>query len=140
MAEGILRHHFQKRQLHVEVDSAGTANYHVGEEPDHRAIRYMKSRGIDISGLRGRQFSMYDFELFDRIYVMDHSNYKNVTAMAVNEAQKAKVQLILNEVRPGANAEVPDPWFGDMSDFEAVYNMLEQAAEVIAKGISQSED
>jgi protein-tyrosine phosphatase len=140
MAEGVLRYHLMKKRLDVEVDSAGTANYHVGDEPDHRAIRCMREKGIDISRLRGRQFSVNDFDAFDRIYVMDHSNYKNVINLAKNESHKAKVKLILDEVNPGNHAEVPDPWFGDMNDFDAVYNLLDVAANIITDEIANREE
>lgn len=138
MAEGLLRHHVQRGQLDVEVDSAGTANYHVGEEPDHRAIRCMKENGIDISRLRARQFSVRDFDDFDRIYVMDHSNYQNVMSLAKNDSHKAKVKLLLNEIDELSNAPVPDPWFGDMSDFDAVFNMLDEAAQNIVLRLAAS--
>ena len=117
------------------VDSAGTADYHVGDEPDHRAIRCMRNHGIDISNLRGRQFSTKDFEAFDRIYVMDATNYQNITKLANTEEHKSKVQMILNELNPGRNQPVPDPWYGDMTDFERVYEMLDEAARKITGSI-----
>jgi len=134
MAEGILRHKAKLSGISVDIDSAGTADYHVGEEPDHRAIRCLKSHGIDISGLRARQFSRRDFDTFDMIYTMDASNHKNVLALANNDDQKNKVKMILNENNPGSDAPVPDPWPGGMDDFEAVYEMLSEACdEVIRK-------
>lgn len=135
MAEGIMRYRAKEAGLHIEVDSAGTANYHVGNEPDHRAIRCMLRHGIDISHLRGRQFSVEDFELFDRIYVMDASNYQNILNMALNEKHRSKVEMILNEVTPGQNLPVPDPWFGDMTDFENVFDMLDEAAVKISRSL-----
>ena len=135
MAEGIMRFRAEEAGIDLETDSAGTANYHVGEEPDHRAVRYMKSRGIDISNLRGRQFHRRDFEYFDRIYVMDASNFQNVMKLAESDEHRAKVKMILDEVYPGEQRPVPDPWFGDMSDFEAVYDMLDEAARQITASL-----
>ncbi len=135
MAEGIMRRRAQEAALNMIVDSAGTADYHVGDEPDHRAIRCMRNHGIDISNLRGRQFSTKDFEAFDRIYVMDATNYQNITKLANTEEHKSKVQMILNELNPGRNQPVPDPWYGDMTDFERVYEMLDEAARKITGSI-----
>src|SRR5690242_5873245 len=86
LAEGILRDKLERKGLkHVVVDSAGTSDYHVGDHPDKRSIQNAKSHGIDISALVGRQFTVKDFDIFDRIYVMDSSNYGNVTRLARNE-------------------------------------------------------
>src|SRR5207253_406313 len=82
LAEGILRDKLKSRNVEVEIDSAGTASYHVGEPPDERAIKIAKKYGVDISKLRGRQFSAKDFDDFDLIYVMDNSNYTDVIALA----------------------------------------------------------
>ena len=78
MAEGILRKKISDKKLNIQVDSAGTANYHVGEAPDSRAIRAAMHYGVDISHLRGRQFDQSDFDHFDRIYAMDTSNFRNI--------------------------------------------------------------
>ena len=129
MAEGVLRTVAEKRAISIEVDSAGTAGYHVGEAPDPRAVRCMKEYGIDISSLRGRQFSRADFDRFDHILVMDQSNLNNVLALAENEEHRKKVSLFLEYAPDSALKEVPDPWYGDMRDFHAVYDMLCHAAE-----------
>jgi protein-tyrosine phosphatase len=129
MAEGVLWNIAQKRKLKLEVDSAGTANYHVGESPDPRAIRCMKEYGIDISRLRGRQFNKHDFESFDHILVMDQSNLRNVLALAENDLQRSKVKLMLSYSSISEVLDVPDPWYGDMEDFHKVYTMLTEAVE-----------
>jgi protein-tyrosine phosphatase len=129
MAEGVLWNIAQKRKLRLEVDSAGTANYHIGESPDHRAIRCMKEYGIDISRLRGRQFNKHDFESFDHILVMDQSNLRNVLALAENDLQRSKVKLMLSYSSISEELDVPDPWYGDMKDFHKVYAMLTEAVE-----------
>src|SRR5205085_11264860 len=92
MAEGILRKKITEKNLSFIVDSAGTANYHVGEPPDERAINTSKKFNVDISKLRGRQFTTKDFDTFDRIYAMDNSNYKNILRLARNENDKKKVR------------------------------------------------
>ena len=117
------------------VDSAGTAAYHIGEQPDSRSILVAKKYKIDISNQRARQFCVQDFDIFDVIYAMDKSNYQNIISLAKNEQDLQKVQLILNELQPNLNANVPDPYYGGNQGFENVYKMLEQACEIIAKKI-----
>lgn len=131
MAEGILRSKILAAGKKAIVDSAGTSNYHVGENPDYRAIVTLRNKNIDISGLAGRQFSVSDFDEFDFIYAMDSSNYKNIMALARNESDKAKVDLIMNLVEPGSNRSVPDPYFGEHDGFEQVYKMLDAASDKI---------
>lgn len=91
MAEGILRHKLEEAGLEAEVDSAGTSNYHIGEHPNPPAVTNMASNDMDISKLKARQFGVRDFDHFDKIYVMDESNYKNVIALARNDNDKKKV-------------------------------------------------
>lgn len=130
LAEGILKSKLPADLF--QVDSAGTANYHVGEAPDKRSVATARNYGLDISHLRGRQFSAADFDVFDLIYTMDNSNYHHVIQQARHEADKAKVKLILNEIYPGKDLDVPDPYYGGDQGFENVYNMLNEACEVIS--------
>ncbi|MCO4292950.1 low molecular weight phosphotyrosine protein phosphatase [Solitalea sp. MAHUQ-68] len=130
MAEGVMRYMIEKNQLQWKVDSCGTGSWHIGEAPDSRAQRTAKNFGVDISDLRARQFSQADFDEFDRIYVMDQSNYSNVLSMVRNEQDRLKVDLLLNASHPGKNMEVEDPWF-DESLFIPVYKQIEQACNQI---------
>lgn len=134
LAEGILRSKVYADK--VSIDSAGTGAYHVGEKPDKRSIAVAKHHGLDITDQRARKFSLKDFDDFDIIYVMDHLNYQNVTSMARNESDKLKVKLILNEVFPGENLDVPDPYMGGDYGFRNVYAMLTQACDGIAKKLN----
>jgi protein-tyrosine phosphatase len=129
LAEGIMR---SKLSNNFIVDSAGTGGWHAGELPDKRSIATAKNKGLDITNQRARQFKTSDFESFDYIYVMDNSNYKDVVALAPNEEAKSKVKLILNEIFPGENVDVPDPYYGGQDGFENVFNMLNEACDVIA--------
>ena len=134
LAEGILK---SKVYLHKTfIDSAGTGAYHVGEKPDPRSISIANIHGIDITNQKARQFSVKDFEKFDLIYVMDQSNYENVIALARNEDDKSKVKMILNEVFPEEDLDVPDPYTGGDFGFKNVYNMLDQACDVIAEKLN----
>ena len=115
------------------VDSCGTGNWHIGNQPDLRSISISRKKGLDITNQKCRQFITSDFDTFDYIYVMDKSNYKDVIALSQNEKQKSKVQLILNELFPNENRDVPDPYFGLENGFEIVYKMLDETCEIIAK-------
>lgn len=134
LAEGILRSKLSKDFI---VDSAGTGGWHAGELPDKRSIATAKNRGLDITNQRARQFKKSDFEIFDSIFVMDNSNYKDVIALAPNEEAKLKVKLILNEIFPNENVDVPDPYYGGQDGFENVFDMLDQACEEIARKLKQ---
>lgn len=128
MAEGILKSKVQDRGLDWEVDSAGTGSWHIGERPDPRSVAEARKNGIDITDQRARQFSSADFEVFDLILAMDHSNYQNILRLAGNGAQKEKVAMIMNFVHPGQRINVPDPYWDD-DGFNQVFTMLEEACE-----------
>lgn len=129
MAHGLLRDRAREKGLKLEIDSAGTGNYHIGEAPDKRALENMKANGHDISDLKARQFSVSDFDDYDRIFVMDQSNYENVMDVARSDGDKEKVDLFLNLAHPGENMEVPDPYFGGDQGFQHVYELLNNAVE-----------
>lgn len=133
LAQGVLESKVDSSN--VQVDSAGTANYHVGEGPDPRSVATASKYGIDISRQRGRQFVVEDFDRFDHIYVMDVSNYNNVLRLARSEEDEQKVKLILNEVFPGEDREVPDPYYGGDQGFENVYQLLSEASDRIIERI-----
>ncbi|WP_447634911.1 low molecular weight protein-tyrosine-phosphatase [Flavobacterium microcysteis] len=131
LAEGILQSKLPRNQF--IVDSAGTGDWHVGRQPDSRSIAIAKSKGLDISRQRGRLFTAKDFETNDYIFVMDNSNYKDVMRLAPNAEAKSKVSLILNELFPDENVDVPDPYFGLEDGFSNVYGMLDEVCEIIAE-------
>jgi len=133
LAEGILKSKVDTSK--VFVDSAGTGGWHVGDQPDQRSIAVANKNGIDITNQRGRKFSTYDFEQFDYIFVMDNSNYRDVLKLANSEEERQKVQLILDEIFPGENVDVPDPYYGGANGFEQVFKMLDEACELIAQRI-----
>lgn len=133
LAEGILRNKVEEAGLNWVVDSAGTANYHVGEPPHHLSQKIAKLHGIDISQHKGRQFVKEDFERFDFIYVMDEDNYADVKTIAKNYFTEKKIDLILNASFPNQNKNVPDPWYGTEEGYHKVYDMLNKACEVIIK-------
>ena len=131
MAEGIMRAKIQEKGLNIEVDSCGTAGYHIGDSPDIRSQKTLKKHHTDISQLRGRQFNIGDFDEFDLIFTMDENNYKDIIALARNNEDINKVDMILNTVYPGENIPVPDPYYGGQEGFEDNYKMLNLACEDI---------
>lgn len=138
LAEGILRSKVDPQK--VEVDSAATSDYHIGHSPDERSVAVAQKNDLDITYQRGRQFSPDDFDRFDRIYVMDMSNYRDVLALAQNEEHRQKVSLILDEIFPGENVEVPDPYQGGPEGFHRVFEMLQEACNVIAQKLDNDRE
>lgn len=136
LAEGILKSKVDPKK--VFVDSAGTGDYHIGQIPDKRSISIASQNKLDITNQKGRQFQVSDFDEFDRIYVMDSSNYNNVVSLARNEEDRKKVSLILNEIFPNENVDVPDPYFGEKEGFSNVYDMLDKACGKIAEKYNQT--
>lgn len=126
LAEGIMKARAAEAGLPWTVDSAGTGYWHTGELPDRRSIQVGRKYGIDITDQRARQFQPDDFDRFDRIFVMDVNNRRDVLILAKNEEHRSKVSLILGETHPGEDRSVPDPYYDD-NGFEAVYEMLDEA-------------
>jgi protein-tyrosine phosphatase len=128
-AEGVFRDLAKREaaQLPLEADSAGTADYHMGSPPDPRSQRAALRRGIDISGLRGRQVTVDDFAHFDLILAMDKANLRDLKAMKPAHA-RAKIKLFLEYAPQAGLLEVPDPYYGDASDFETVLDLATAAS------------
>lgn len=133
LAEGILASKLPNDKF--TIDSAGTGSWHIGHQPDERSIAVAQKHNINITEQRGRQFTKSDFDTFDYIYVMDNSNYHDVIFLADNQKQIDKVQLILNELFPNENVDVPDPYFGLANGFNTVYEMLDEVCDIIAKSL-----
>ena len=132
LAEGILKN--KAKNLNLTVDSAGTANYHIGKNPDIRSIEIAKKHGIDIKNQIARQFTKNDFKNFDVIYAMDKQNYYDIIQQASSDFDKKKVKLILNEININIDS-VPDPYYGGENGFNKVYEMLDKACEKIITNI-----
>lgn len=131
LADGLLLRKIKEKQLDFTVDSAGTANYHIGKAPDLRMIKTAASYGTPIDFLRARQFTAKDFQHFDLILVMDRSNYQNVIRLASSDEEIKKVHFLLDYLYPGQEAEVPDPYYGSQKDFEEVYELLDKATDAL---------
>jgi protein-tyrosine phosphatase len=128
-AEGVLRHLAAQEapNLSIEIDSAGTADYHIGAPPDSRSRRAALKRGIDLSGLRARQVTVDDFAHFDLILAMDGDNLRELQAMKPPDAH-ASLKLFL-EYAPELNLrDVPDPYYRDAGAFEEVLDLTSAAS------------
>ncbi len=139
LAEGVMRKLAQEKGLDIEVDSCGTEAYHVDEHPDPRSILTAKKHGIDISNLKGRVFTSNDFKSFDRIFVMDTQNYKDIVGKAPTRDDIDKVQLMMSQLYPNEKINVPDPYYRDLDAFEEVYQMLYSACELFLSKVPVNE-
>lgn len=136
MAEGVFRHTASARGLTppVEVDSAGTGSWHIGNPPDERAQAAAASRGIDITAQRARQISAGDFDAFDLIVAMDRSNVSNLKRLSP-EHQAGKIRLFLDFAPNAESREVPDPYYGGPDGFDHALDLIEAAAQGLAEYI-----
>jgi protein-tyrosine phosphatase len=127
--EGVFRRLAQERAPHLplEIDSAGTHDYHVGEPPDSRAVSAAARRGIDLRGLRARQVSDADFERFDLILAMDRLNYVTLVERAPEEFRE-RIRLFMEFAAGRTVDDVPDPYYGGPPGFEQVLDLAEEAA------------
>lgn len=137
LADALLRKKVSKLGLDVEVDSAGTSAYHIGNEPDERTKENALKHNLDISFLRARQFKKEDFQNFDLIYVMDRTNQFYVLELAESDADREKVKLILEQLPNEHLNEVPDPYYSGEQGFEVVYKLLDAATDAIVKQIAE---
>jgi protein-tyrosine phosphatase len=131
LADGLLLRKIQEQDLDIKVDSAGTANYHIGKAPDPRMIQTAAKHGTNLSFLRARQFTSKDFQNFDHILVMDESNYANVVKLARHAEDLKKVEYFLHYLYPNLKAAVPDPYYGTLKDFEEVYQLVDKATDAL---------
>jgi len=134
LAEGILQ--FKVDSSKIQVDSAGLEEYHIGELPDKRSIQVASENLLDITNQRARHFQVSDFDLYTIIYAMDKFVYRELIDSAPNEMAKSKVKLILNEVYPGENLDVPDPYYDSIFAFRNVYKMLDEACDTISQSLA----
>lgn len=138
LAEGILQAKADELGLDWVIDSAGTGNWHRGEQPDRRSIQVARKYGIDISRQRARQFHQDDFEKFDLILAMDGSNKRDIERLAKTETDRIKVKLFLDILYEGENRGVPDPYYDD-DGFEHVFKLIDLACEKLVQVYLQKE-
>jgi protein-tyrosine phosphatase len=133
IAEGILRHKVKEHGLDWVVDSAGTESYHIGELPHRSSQKICRTHGIDISAQRAAKFTKDSFGRYDKIYAMATDVYQEIKEIGGKSADMSNVDLFLNELHPGANESVPDPYYGNEDGFSTVYDMIEETCNAIIK-------
>jgi protein-tyrosine phosphatase len=131
LAEGILQSKARKAGLNWQVDSAGTNGYHVGEAPHPLSQKVARLNGIDICDQRARRFVKEDMERYDKIYAMADDVIDDIRRIAKGRYDESKVELFLNELYPGKNASVPDPWYGEEPGYHEVYELIDKACDQI---------
>jgi len=127
-AEGVFRHFVVEAGLadKIEIDSAGTHAYHIGEPPDRRATAAAERRGVSLAEIRARRVCDEDFERFDHIIAMDEDNQMRLLEQAADE-HRSKVALFLSYAAV-SETEVPDPYYGGGAGFERVLDLVEEAS------------
>ncbi len=138
-AEGVFRNLVEECGLakQIEIDSAGTSNWHIGSPPDSRAIQAAAERGINISHLQGRQVNGFDMAYYDYIMAMDKQNLYDLQVLA-GAADVHKVHLFLDYAPSQSESEVADPYFGVTGGFPRVYELISSAAEGLLDEIEQA--
>jgi len=140
LAEGILQDKAWKAGLKWSIESAGTNGYHTGEAPHPLSQKVARINGVDISKQRSRNFVAEDFHRFDKIYAMSDDVIDDMRRIAKNNFDEKKVDLLLNELFPGQNVDVPDPWYGPEPGFHHVYKMIDEACDAIVRKYSTIND
>jgi low molecular weight protein-tyrosine phosphatase len=137
-AEGVFRDTAARiaPQLQLEIDSAGTADYHIGCAPDPRSQRAALERGIDIGGLRARQVTAEDFLRFDLMLAMDRNNLRTLQAISPPNA-RAQLRLFLSFAPQLRRLEVPDPYYGGAADFDEVLDLTAAASLALIASLQQ---
>jgi protein-tyrosine phosphatase len=139
LAEAALRAEARRRGLAVEVDSAGTGNWHAGEPPDERAVAVAARHGVDITDLRARQVTRADFTRFDHIVTLDHDNLNTLRRLAPADTT-ARLSLLLDHVPGREGQAVADPWFGEAEGFDTTWAEVTAAARGLANQLAPSPD
>lgn len=138
MAEGVLRAVTLHHNLNWHIESAGIESYHIGEAPHVHAQKACQKHGIDISKQRARRFVVSDVYQFDKIYAMSDDVFREIKHIAGTSFDEGKISLFLNELYPGSNRSVPDPWYGPEEGYLEVYNMIDKTCRTIAEKYKNS--
>ena len=137
LAEAALRSEALRQGLDIEVDSAGTGDWHVGQPPDPRARSAAKRHGVDIETLRARQLVPGDFDRFDHIVALDLANLRDLRELKPPTA-RAEVSLLLDHAEGREGEAVADPYYGDDGDFDLTWTDVADGAKGLAKRLSES--
>ena len=136
LAEGLLQDKAWKAGLKWSIESAGTNGYHINEAPHALSQKVARINVIDISKQRSRSFVAEDFQRFDKIYAMSADVIDDMRRIAKRNFDEKKVELLMNEIFPGQNIDVPDPWYGPEPGYHEVFKLIDDAADAIIKKYS----
>ena len=131
LAEGILKEKIKKAGVSWKVDSAGTNHYHTGEAPHQFSQKVAAQNGINISEQRARRFIKEDIDQFDKIYALAPDVLDEMKLITGEKFDKQKVDLLLNELYPGENREVIDPWYGPEAGYHDIFDIINRACDSI---------
>jgi len=131
MAEGILKDKANKAGLPWTIESAGTNGFHDGEAPHYLSQKIARQYGIDICNQRSRRFQPGDFDRFDKIYALAEDVLFDIRQIAKKKFDSSKVDLLMNELYPGKNMDVPDPWSGPEMEYHEAFRLIDAACEAI---------
>lgn len=131
MAEGILQQFADAKGLNWQVDSAGTNGIHTGEPPHRSSQKVCGENGFDITTQRSMDFEARHFTEYDKIYVFAADVMRDVKSIAGNQFDKNKVDFFLNELYPGQNQDVIDPWYGGEEGYYDVFEQIKKGCEAI---------
>jgi len=132
IAEGVMRAIALKNNLNWQIASAGIKDYHIGEPPHNYSQKICQKNGVDISQQRARRFVAQDLEIYDKIYAMSADVLTEIQHIAGASFNGQKVSLFLNELYPGSNRSVPDPWYGPEEGYTEVFEMIRKTCEAIS--------
>lgn len=137
LGEGILRHLVTQAGLspYIEIDSAGTGNWHVGSEPHHGSQQVARERGLDISDQRARQIRPEDLKAFDYVVAMDSQNLADILSLDPAGEASARIVRMMDFAPHLGTPDVPDPYFGGQEGFDVVYDMVEEACRALLERI-----
>jgi protein-tyrosine phosphatase len=133
LAEGILQDKARRAGLNWIVESAGTESYHIGEAPHALSQKVARLNGIEICDQRARRFTAQDFDNYDKIYALAADVLDEMKRISGKKFDAGKADLLLNELYPGKNKDVPDPWYGPEQGYHEVFELLEKACDAVVK-------
>ncbi len=138
LAEAAFRREAERLGLEVEIDSAGTGDWHIGYPPDPRAAAVAARNGVDISDLRARQVTADDFRRFDHIVALDSKNLRDLERLRPADG-KARLSLLLDHVDGRQGQAVADPYYGEDSHFDSAWDDVTAGAQALARRIAEGE-
>jgi len=128
-----MRHKVKQQGIDWVIESAGTESYHIGEAPHRFSQKICREHGIDISEFRAAKFTADAFDEYDKIYAMADDVYREIERIGGKRANMKKVDYFLNELHPGRNESVPDPWYGTEEGYKTVYQLIDRTCDAIIK-------